>query len=152
MVDNTKHDPHWRHDKGIIAKINKLAIQKHVKDPAELVDALLLKQIVIELSDLTTYEQTYLEKMGVFFDVQAIANATGVTLKGSLRSICCSAVYVSDHFLNGKNGKAAEKSYLKSLYYKFNQLKLVDPDTYDRIVEDMRKNKRKYAIFKEYNK
>lgn len=149
MSDPSKRTPKWQISEVVVNQVGKTAQHKSCRQE-ELVEILLVKQLSIESTNLTSFEKIEWEKKGLKFDVQAICLTQNVRIEGSLVEVFGAAITLSDTFLTQKHGKDTEKSYLFSIFTRLHELLAIDADSYDRIVALIRKNKRKNNIYKLY--
>ena len=149
MSDPNRINPKWNIDKTVINQVGKTASMKQCKQD-DLVNILLVKQLAVESTDLTSFEKIEWVKKGLKFDVQAICATQNIVITGELVQVFGTAITISDNFLTQKHGKDTEKSYLFSVYTRLFELREIDIDSYEQIVKHIRKNKRKSAIFNRY--
>lgn len=149
MADPSKINPKWNYSKYVVGKIAELAQIKNASQEGT-AEIMLVKQLANEFEVMTEFERVEWEKKGVIFDVQAICETQNVTVKGNVEQVFVSAVALSDQFLTRFDGKEVEKSYLFALYTRLDELKRISMDDYFKIVAVIKKNRRKYNIYKKY--
>lgn len=149
MSNPTKKDPHWKFNMEIIKEINRTS-PIYKSTPEEFAETCLFEQMAIRAKELRMPVRKAYAKMGIYFDLKALAMSLNIPVQGSLRDVFIACIAISPLANGAKNGKEEEFIYLESVYYYLLKLKSLDEGLYSEIVGKIDKKTKKWGIFQDY--
>jgi len=149
MSDPTKIRPEWRLDKSLINLIRTDAAQKHCTQE-ELVSNYLFAEISANYKGLTEFERNILMKNKLNFDIKMLVHTVKMTENDEIYSNIVSSLCESDRFLMDFEGNLVKKSYLFTVFSKFDDLQFIDRNQYRKVLSYIKKQPKINKIYKEY--